>query len=897
MRFPFSSRQSRSRSDLSFGRTYTGNAMPFDPNNPGLLPEPTDFDQLTLSGNGHSSGVVSGHPTGNGNGNGNGNGSGRIELPKTVQPTGLPTLCPADLTDPLLSQNAITVLERRYLEKDENGKVCESPRQMFWRVARTIASNETKYRPDLDVVAEARAYYNYMASLDFLPNSPTLMNAGRPLGQLAACFVLPVDDTMEGIFDAVKHAALVHKSGGGTGFSFSRLRPKSSMVASTAGTASGPVSFMTVFNAATETIKQGGTRRGANMGILRVDHPDIRDFITCKRDMVSVTNFNISVAVTDKFMEAVETGANYDLIAPHTGKVVGQDNAREIFDMIAENAWHNGDPGMIFIDEINRHEKTPHIGLVEATNPCGEQPLLPYESCNLGSINLNNMLTADRQIDWEHLKRAVKRGVRFLDNIVDLNKYPLEAIKQISHNNRRIGLGVMGWADMLYALNIAYDSTEALELARKMMQFIQSEARQASDDLASIRGPFPNCRGSKFDHPTRNSTVTTIAPTGTISMIADTSGGIEPNFSLVYVKRVMDDDRLVYVNPRMEEAAKAGGWYSPELMAKLNEGGHLQDIAGIPDRAKRVFVTAHEIPVEAHVRMQAAFQEWTDNAVSKTINMPNEATVDDVKQTYQLAYQLKCKGITIYRDGSRNVAVLNTGTSLAKKEAASAEPPVPIPATAAQTPAPVRIARESVLPAGRQHTKPRHRPARTRGFTDQIQTGDGTLYLTINEDELGLCEIFCSIGKQGGAAAAQSEALGRLISLALRSNVDPRQIVKQLKGIMGPNPVWHEGELIKSIPDAIGRAIERYLDEKESPQGELALLEADAPLPPVEFDPDPASRPSAIDMGALPVSLDKPALDYVYGVQVKESCPDCHEPLIFESGCAVCMQCGYSKCE
>jgi len=831
----------------------------------------------------------------------NGNGSHTVhsspvtrELPQSVSL--VPKLIPEDLPDPNLSENAITVLKRRYLEKDATGTLTETPRQMFWRVARTIASNEVRYRPEIDLLEETRAFYNYMASLDFVPNSPTMMNAGRPLGQLAACFVLPIEDTMEGIFDAVKYAALVHKSGGGTGFSFSRLRPKSSMVASTAGTASGPVSFMSVFNAATETIKQGGTRRGANMGILRVDHPDIRDFIVCKRDMVSITNFNISVTVTDKFMEAVETGTLYNLISPSTGKVVGQENAREIFDLIADNAWINGDPGLVFIDEVNRHEKTPHIGLVEATNPCGEQPLLPYESCNLGSINLNNMLTADNQVDWEHLRKAVRRGVRFLDNIIDMNKYPLQQIHDMTHANRRIGLGIMGWADMLFAMRIAYDSEQARDLGRDIMQFLHTEARGMSDELAIERGQFPNCPGSVFDHPTRNSTVTTIAPTGTISMIAETSGGIEPNFALCYVKRVMDDDRLLYINPRFEEAAKAGGWYSRELMEKIANYAHLEDLTEIPEHERGIFQTAHDISPEAHIKMQAAFQQWTDNAVSKTINFPNSATREDVKNAYLMAWKMKCKGITIYRDGSRDVQVMNTGSSLAStsandSESSTTSKPMVEKREEDSTPqaiVPVETNKKSVVPAILQpaphkfHNKPRHRPSVTYGYTEQIQTGEGTLYLTINEDKLGLCEVFCSIGKQGGAAAAQSEAIGRLISLALRSNVDPSQLVKQLKGIMGPNPVWHEGELIRSIPDAIGRGLERYVQRKSNPQEELPLSMSESQSYKLERDPDPEGE--------------SPTLDFAYGLQIKEMCPDCGESVVFEEGCLICRSCGFSKC-
>ena len=795
----------------------------------------------------------------------------------------LPYIPPDELPEPKLSENAITVLKRRYLKKDDSGRTIESPKEMFWRVARTIAANELRYNPDCDILQEAIEFYHDMAALDFIPNSPTLMNAGRRLGQLSACFVLPVEDSMDGIFETVKNAALVHKSGGGTGFSFSRLRQKSSMVASTAGTASGPVSFMTVFNAATETIKQGGTRRGANMGILRVDHPDIVDFITCKQDMVSITNFNISVAATDKFMQAVENDATYDLVAPHTGKTVRQESARKIFDMIVENAWRNGDPGMIFIDEINRHEKTPHVGLVEATNPCGEQPLLPYESCNLGSINLNNMLTENLGIDWGHLGRVVRRGVRFLDNIVDLNKFPVDQIRKMTKANRRIGLGVMGFADMLYALGIPYNSDEAVELARNLMKFINSEARETSNILAEERGPFPNCEGSIFDHPTRNSTVTTIAPTGTISMIADTSGGVEPSFALVYVKRVMDDDRLLYVNRRFEQAARDGGWYNKALMEKIAAGEHLENLKEIPETARKFFVTAHDISPEWHIRMQAAFQEHTENAVSKTVNFPKDATVDNVKDAYISAWRLKCKGITIYRDGSRDVQVMNVGDKMADTKSDEKAKPVE------KQPAVVKAVTESKPSAGETlrkragSLKPRHRPRVTQGYTEQIVTGEGTLYVTINEDDQGLCEVFASIGKSGGNAAAQSEAICRLISLALRSGVDPMTIIRQLKGITGANPVWHEGELIRSTPDAIGHALERYIRDRENRQVELQLN-----------DPNPGTDMKSSDE-ANTAEDDK--TKYFYGAAIREQCPDCQFPMIFEEGCMVCKSCGYSKCE
>lgn len=799
----------------------------------------------------------------------------------------LPKAPPVDLPDPILAENALTVLKRRYLQKDQQGNVIETPKQMFWRVAKTVASNDRVYDPDVDILREARQYYMMMAALDFLPNSPTLMNAGRRLGQLSACFVLPVEDSMEGIFEAVKQAALVHKSGGGTGFSFSRLRPKSSQVASTHGTASGPVSFMKVFNAATETIKQGGTRRGANMGILRVDHPDILEFITCKKDMVSITNFNISVGITDKFMSAYESDEEYNLIAPHTNQITRKESARKVFDLIAENAWLNGDPGLVFLDEINRKEKTQHIGRIEATNPCGEQPLLAYESCNLGSINLNNMLTPRKVMDWDHLQNVVRRSVRFLDNIIDLNKYPIEQISRMTKTNRRIGLGVMGFADLLYALEIGYNSEEAIDLARNIMFFIDTEARKMSDELAIERGSFPNCEGSSFDQPTRNSTVTTIAPTGTISMIANTSGGIEPNFSLVYVKRVMDDDRLLYVNPRFFDAAQAGGFYSKELMEKLAEGKQLSELDEIPEDTRRVFTTAHDISPEWHIRMQAAFQENCENAVSKTINFSNSATEEDVKNAYLLAWKLRCKGITIYRDGSRDNQVMNVGDKLAKSEETKSKSlenksEKPTPGTEQKEKPPQPVQPEKELHSPKLYSKPRRRPSITRGYTQHILTGEGSLYVTINEDDQGLCEVFASIGKSGGNAAAQSEAIGRLISLALRAGVDPLAIVKQLKGITGANPAWNDGVLIRSTPDAIGWTLERFLEQSRQRQTELALeSQSRSTEEAVQEDQD----------------ADKQKITYTNGIKVREQCPDCQSPLVFEEGCMTCKSCGFSKCE
>ncbi len=816
---------------------------------------------------------------------------------------------PDDLPRATLSENARVVLGLRYLKKDEKGEPVEEPEAMFWRVARVIAEEDRRHGatdPAIDEVA--RQFYELMTTGKFAPNSPTLMNAGRPLGQLSACFVLPVEDTLSngecGIYDTLRNMALVHQSGGGTGFSFSRLRSEGDTVRSTMGVASGPVSFMRLYDSSTEVVKQGGTRRGANMGILRVDHPDIRTFIACKNDTSQITNFNISVAVTDAFMRAVADDGDYDLLSPRTGEVVGRENASEIFEIIVQGAWKTGEPGVFFVDRANEFNPVPALGAYEATNPCGEQPLLAYDVCNLGSLNLAAFVREGASwgddprdaIDWDGLRRVAHLSVHFLDNVIDANRYPLPQIAQLARKIRRIGLGVMGWADMLVRLGIPYDSDAAVKLAERVMGFVDEEAKVASEKLAERRGAFPAWAESVWGpdescarrpdgnrirpmRALRNCNLDTVAPTGTISIFAGCSGGIEPLFAVAFMRNqagvLMPD-----VNEDFVRVAREGGWHSEELVKRIAESGHIHHDE-VPEDVRRVFVTAHDIAPEWHVRMQAAYQKHIDSAISKTTNFPHEATPEEVREIYELAFELGCKGVTVYRDGCRPMQVLSTGKTERKPEAAGeleqelADAREECHRLRGEIEKHRKRERERDLLAGAGRHK-RKRPAMLTGRTAKMDCPLGDLYVTVNEDENGRpFEVFCTLGKAGGAAMADAEAIGRLISLALRSGIPITAVRDQLRGISCDRAVGFGLRKILSAPDAIGQAIECYLQEKEGVQAELPL---DAPVT--------APAPSPVSSG-----------DPSAGPGYLGSCPDCGTgQLSFEEGCVKCYVCGFSEC-
>ena len=750
------------------------------------------------------------------------------------------------LDDIELSENAVAVLKKRYLKKNEAGEAIEEPIDMFHRVASNIAEGEYRFKDGEEAEAlyeeSKEKFLQMMLSRKFMPNSPTLMNAGREMQQLSACFVLPVEDSIDGIYDTLKHQAIIHKSGGGTGFGFSRLRPKNDLVKSTMGVSSGPVSFMAIYDASTDKIKQGGTRRGANMGILRVDHPDIEEFITCKKENDQINNFNISVAITDDFMEAVANDANFDLKNPRDGVVIKTIRARELFRQIVEGAWLNGEPGVVFIDKIDGDNPTPQFP-IESTNPCSEAHLPPYDSCNLGSINLERFFVPGEQVgegsvDWDELRGTIHTTIRFLDNVIEMNKYPLPEIDEMSRGNRRIGLGVMGFADLLIKLGITYDSDEGLAFAEKVMKFVDDEAWEESRNLAEERGVMPHFEGSRHEargDRVRNATVTTIAPTGTISMIAGCSGGIEPLFAVAFMRRQADME-MPDVNPEFVKLAKERGFYSEELMTKVAEHGSVREIPEVPEDVRGAWVTSHDISSEWHVKMQASFQKHTSMGISKTINLPNHATPKDVEDAYMQAYATGCKGIAVYRDGSRDAQVLSTGKT---GGATQGEQPAAEPSEAV---------RHISLAEARNG-----RPRTLSGVTKKIQTGHGPLYVSMNDDEFGPRECFVVLGKPGGTAAAFSDALGRMISLAMTHGAQPTEVVSQLRGIQDGHPMGFGPNAVLSVPDGVAKAMgEHYLVEE-----------------------NPAEARELPIIGA---------------------CPDCASGLTRQEGCVVCHSCGYSKC-
>lgn len=737
-----------------------------------------------------------------------------------------------------LSDNARAVLAKRYLIKDDNGQPTETPETMFRRVADVIAQESFKYGSSQQEINElSDEFYRLMTTGLFEPNSPTLMNAGRPLGQLSACYVLGVQDCLsndkDGIYDSLKSMALIHQSGGGTGFAFSKLRPRGSVVRSTTGVASGPVSFMKMYDTSTEVVKQGGTRRGANMGILRVDHPDIREFISCKRDVTQYTNFNISVAVTDAFMEAYKEGKRYALVDPHTGRVSGTEDARSIMQLIVDHAWATGEPGLFFIDKANAYNPVPHIGSYEATNPCGEQPLLAYDVCNLGSINVGAYVR-DGELNWTELQRDVDTAVRFLDNVIDANKFPLPEIHDLAHRIRRIGLGVMGFADALVRMGIPYNSDEGIEFAADLMELINEAATSASEQLADERGAFPEWERSIWgpdetcardrdgnriaeERRLRNCNVTTVAPTGTISVIADCSGGIEPLFAVAFMRN-QAGMKMPDVNKDFVSTAKAQGWYSGELIQRIAESGHIH-FPEVPLEVQRVFVTAHDITPEWHVRMQAAFQRYVHSAISKTCNFPKEATKEDVLKIYEMAYDLDCKGVTVYRDGSRPEQVLSTGATEAKPE-----------------------------------VHPEKRPDVIRGETRRINTPLGAAYITINSKEDGKpFELFINLGKNGSAVGSFTEAVGRLTTLALRAGVAAEDVVKHLRGISQEESVGFGPNKVLSVPDAVAQCLEKFSG----------------------FSAEDTAVSKKVTLA---------------------TCPNCKSDLVFMEGCEKCPHCNFSKC-
>lgn len=787
-----------------------------------------------------------------------------------------------------LTDNAKIVLQKRYLRKDADGQVAETPEGMFRRVAKAISIPETTYGSDPSIWEEK--FYGIMASLEFVPNSPTLMNAGieQPDGQgtgtLSACFVMGLEDSMQDIMTTAKEMAMVQKFGGGTGFALSPIRSKGSSIKTTHGNACGPVAVLKHLSSVSKLVTQGGKRDGANMAVMDVHHPDVTEFIDCKKQEGDIHNFNISVGASHEFMEAVKADSDYplrarkdptDLESPLVE--VGRISARDIFDKIIEGAWRNGEPGLIFLDWVNHKNPTPHIGRMTATNPCGEQPLLPYESCNLGSVDLDKFLIergGDLQIDYLRLRDVIRSATRFLDNVIDANSYSVDKIEKMTRDTRKIGLGVMGFADMLARLRIPYDSEEGLEMGRKIMRFIMEESDAMSEELAEERGVFPAYEGSIYDSPDqpkmRNACRLTVAPTGTISMIAGCSSGIEPLFALSYHKHnILGGESLIYVDKGFENAAKEGGFYSEDLMNYLADGGSLQEREDVPEWARKVFVTSADISPEMHVRMQAAFQDSVDAAISKTINFPNSATQDDVRSAYMLAWELGCKGITVYRAGSREEEVLTIGTD-------------------AKTHSDDSIL-ESIIQDSPAVLTERERPAVISGVTERVRTAQGNMFVTVNFDEDGQpFEVFGTLGKSGGTESAQLEAISRMVSLSLRSGVDPKNIVGQLRGITA-EPVWDSGRLVRSAPDAVALVLSRHIESVDR-------LDSD--------DFSDRERDSTTQLGLFGSASDVETADnpstrsetssFVSGV----TCSECSVGiLVHQEGCLRCPDCGYNKCE
>ncbi len=819
-----------------------------------------------------------------------------------------------------LSANARTVLEKRYLVKDKSGKPTETPEDMFWRVATVVADADRRYgASEQQVYDTAVQFYELMTQRRFEPNSPTLMNAGRPLGQLSACFVLPVADALsngkDGIYDTLTSMALIHQSGGGTGFSFSRLRPSGSMVRSTTGVASGPVSFMKLYDASTEAVKQGGTRRGANMGILRVDHPDVLDFIACKEDLTQVVNFNISVGVTRKFMDALKADGEYELIHPVSKLAVGKLKAKDVWDKMIMGAWRTGEPGVFFIDEANKYNPVPHLGAYEATNPCGEQPLLAYDVCNLGSVNIG-IYAEGGSMNWDALRADIRLSTHFLDNIIDVNKYPLPEIDALSKKIRRIGLGVMGFADALIKLGIRYDSPEGVEFGRRVMEFLDVEGKAQSELMAKQRGAFPEWAKSIWGPDEtcardeegnrirpmqllRNCNVTTVAPTGTISIIAGCSSGLEPLFAVAFMRNqagVMMPD----VNEDFVAMAKAGGWYSDELMERIAKTGTINH-PEVPAKVKEIFRTANEIPAEWHIRMQAAFQQHCDSAISKTTNFAHTATQDDVRTIYELAYELNCKGVTVYRDGSRDGQVLSTGATAdaaAKRKgdnAADTSELVELKEHVAEVETENERLKKLLFESEAENLNrrmKRARPGKLRGTTIRKETPLGVMFVNVTEDEKGQpFEVFINLGKAGGSAMADAEALGRMLSLALRSGIPLMEIHKQLRGISSDRVVGLGPNKVMSMPDAVGQALYEWWQDKQGVQQDL-------------LSPPITSQSSSAPILQIPVPV--PVSAFAVQEQMERnvrdtgefigSCPDCGSQLEYAEGCVKCHTCGFSEC-